>query len=255
MSILFLKARHPAKGGMHRYPVLVAVLAWLAPSFARAEPPKRHLVDAADFTRLATSFPDAREALERGEEALMRGDAKSAAESFERAELGAPNSALAARRHCQALHELGERELAITSCRRAMQREGSALDIRALVRVLLSSPHPPTFDDLYEMTLLTSRAQQSMPRQPWGYAAQCDIARRLGDAGLLDACQQALVRVAPEHAETKRAMAPLGPTDTERGAGFGWSAIALAAVLTLVDWIRRSVRPAEPATLEVRGQG
>jgi tetratricopeptide (TPR) repeat protein len=249
MSILLLRTRPRTKQGLRE---CLALAALLAPSLAHAEPPRRHLVDAADFTRLATSFPEARDALERGEQALERGDVKSAVDSFERAELSAPHSALAARRHCQALQQLGERDQAIAACRRAMQREGSPLDIRALVRVLLSSPKPPTFDDLYEMTLLTSRAQKSMPRQPWGYAAQCDIARRLGDAGLLDACQQALLRVAPEHAETKRALLPLGPTDSERSAGLGWSAIALAVVFTVVDWIRRTVRRhhAARATLE-----
>jgi hypothetical protein len=61
--------------------------------------------------------------------------------------------------------------------------------------------------------------------------------------------------VAPEHAETQRALVPLASNDDGRRAGLGWGALALAVILTWVDWIRRARRPAALATLEVRGEG
>ena len=104
--------------------------------------PKRHPIDVSDVGRLATAHPNARRLLEEGEAALEQDDAKRAAILLGRAVEEAPTSALCARRHCQALLEIGEREQAIAACRRAVAREGSPLDLRALIRALMTKEEP-----------------------------------------------------------------------------------------------------------------
>jgi len=219
-------------------------------STAKADGTKRHFIDASDFVRLGAEQPHARALLEQGEAALSRGDAQSAIPLFEQGTEEAPHSALLARRLCQALMEIGERDRALLACRRAIQRQASALDMRALVRVLVSGPNAPNFDELHEATLLTARAEQSMPRQPWAYAANCDIARRLGDAAMLDACRKSLQHVAPDHAETRRALAPLRSTQSVVAITVGWAVLALVVAATLIDWMRRSTRRAGSSPLD-----
>jgi tetratricopeptide (TPR) repeat protein len=228
--------------------VLCAMLA--VGSTAKAEGTKRHFIDESDFVRLGTEQQHARALLEQGEAALARGDAPSAIPLFEQGTDEAPHSALLARRLCQALMEIGERDRALQACRRAMQRQASPLDVRALVRVLVSGPNAPNFDELHEATLLTTRAEKSMPRQPWAYAASCDIARRLGDAAMLDACRKSLQRVAPDHAETRRALASLRSTPSVVAVTAGWAALALAVVATLIDRMRRPNRRAGSSPLD-----
>ncbi|MET0593153.1 MAG: tetratricopeptide repeat protein [Polyangiaceae bacterium] len=208
---------------------------------ARAEAaPKRHPIDMSDIGRLATANPHARQLLEEGEAAIEQGDANRAASLFEQAAQEAPTSALCARRHCQALLEMGARDEAILACRRALAREGSPLDLRALVRALTAGKERPTFDELHEITLYVNRAERAMPRQPWGYAAACDVARQLGDAALLDACRKDLERVAPGHAETRRALAAFGGGGSSVGVAIGWGVILLTTMLTAIDAVRRS---------------
>ena len=209
---------------------------------AEAQKPKRHFFDESDFIRLGAEQPHARALLEQGEAMWVQGDARGAISPFEEGVEEAPHSALLARRLCQALLESGERNRALAACRRAMQRQASPLDMRALVRVLVSGETPPNFDELHEATLLASRALQSMPHQPWGYAASCDIARRLGDAAMLDACRRSLERVAPGHAETRRAFVSVQSTQAVFAIAAGWMAIALVAGATLMDWMRRRGR-------------
>jgi tetratricopeptide (TPR) repeat protein len=229
---------------------LVFVASGAVSSAAVSQATKRHFVDVSDFVRLGAEQPQARALLEQGEAALSRGDAQSAIPLFEQGTDEAPHSALLARRLCQALMETGERDRALIACRRAMQRQASPLDMRALVRALVSGPNAPNFEELHEATLLTARAEQSMPRQPWPYAASCDIARRLGDAAMLDACRKSLQRVAPDHAETRRALAPLRSTQSVIAITAGWAALALAVMATLIDRMRSSSRRAGSSPLD-----
>ena len=225
------------------------VVVWIGFSVppAHAEAPKRHNVDISDLSRITAAHPNARELLEQAEGLLARGETKPAIELLAQASEEAPLSALIARRLCQALLEIGERDRALVACRRAVQREGSPLDLRALVRTILSGPNAPTFDELYEASMLTARAQKSMPRQPWGYAAACDIGRRLNDTAILDACRKDLQRVAPDHAETKRALDEVDGASSSIGVGLAWLLIVLSVVATLIDKLRLTNRPVEAA--------
>jgi len=244
MPGVLLNLRLPTMRGSLRCVSCLAVVGLSLAVFskAHAEPSKRHPVDASDLVRLGSAHPHARGLLEEGEGALVAGDARRAAELFGQAADEAPHSALAARRHCQALMDLGDRAQALIACRRAVQREGSPLDMRSLVRAILASADRPTFDEIYEVTMLTARAERAMPRQPWGYAAACDVARRLADAAMLEACKKNLLRIAPDHAETKRALTltSLGPARSLLGMTAGWGLMALVSIGTLLDWTRRA---------------
>jgi hypothetical protein len=208
---------------------------------AQTKAANRHPVDASEIVRLGVQDPHARALLEEGEASLGQ-DPKRAADRFGQAAAEATYSALAPRRQCQALLELGDRNAALNACRTAMNRGGSPLDIRALVRAILSKPGQPNFEELYETTLLAARAQRAMPHQPWGYAAQCDIARRLGDSKMLEECRKNLKRVAPDHAETRRASAGVVSRSMPARMAAGWGAIALVLLATLIDFARRAGR-------------
>src|SRR5688500_7851090 len=74
----------------------------------------RHRADRADIAMTMAQAPHAREALVRGEAELAEGRVKEAAASFKKAMLAAPKSALAARRYCQVMVELGQRDEALS---------------------------------------------------------------------------------------------------------------------------------------------
>jgi tetratricopeptide (TPR) repeat protein len=240
MPILLLnRSRRASSRARHAVPYLALVFIGFRLPCAQAASTTRHNVDVSDFGRVASAQPHAGELLEQGEALLVQGDAKRAAELFELAGNEAPQSSLIARRHCQALTDLGERDRALAACRRAMQWEGSPLDIRSLVRAMMSNPNNPTFEELHQATLLATRGMRAMSHQPWGYAAMCDIARRLHDIAMLDACRKELKRVAPDHAETRRALATMISTPSPLVSTLGCAGIVLAVLATLFDALRR----------------
>jgi hypothetical protein len=67
---------------------------------------------------------------------------------------------------------------------------------------------------------------------------------------MLDACRKSLQRVAPDHAETRRALASLRSTPSVVAVTAGWAALALAVVATLIDRMRRPNRRAGSSPLD-----
>ena len=115
------------------------------------------------------------------------------------------------------------------------------MDFRAYVAALTSGGRPLSPEQMSQAVVFARRARELMPDQPWGYAAQCDIARSLGDTEMLNECVKQLVRVAPEHRETRRALAM-----TLNVSGYrillGWCALGLACIVTLVHAVGRARR-------------
>src|SRR5688572_11696594 len=154
-----------------------AMAFFLAPAL-RANPlPARHVEDRADIDITRVRHPRAVELLEHGERDLAAGRVSEAAELFKQARTEAPRSALAARRHCQALVELGRREDALAACTNALANGGTTFDGRALVAALMTGDTPPTTEELTMAGRLVQTAKERMPHQPWGYAGDCEIAR------------------------------------------------------------------------------
>jgi len=202
-------------------------------------PPVRILDDRADLDIMRAKEPKAFELFTQGEAALAAGRAREASELFGKIHAIWPSGGIIARRHCQALAELGERRAAIGECRRAITNGGSFLDHRALVLALTTGEEPLEVDDLADASRAAQSAKEHAPSLPYGYAADCDIARRLGDERMLRTCTEKLVEIAPDHYETRRSVAALrrGSSEPLR-IGF-WLCFAAASIATLAHAARR----------------
>lgn len=228
-----------------------ALSAWvLASSAAMAElpPEQRILDDRADVDIMRVNQPKAFELFTRGEAALASGQTRAAADLFAQAQALWPSGAVTARRRCQVLTELGQRDTAIEECQRSITNGGSFLDHRALVAALVTGDRPLTTEELATASHSAQSAKEHVPSLPWGYAADCDIARRLGDEGMLRACTQQLSTLAPGHYETQRALAELGAASSLRGQVAFWVAFILGGIATLLHAVcgasRRRLLPA-----------
>lgn len=204
------------------------VLFCAAPARANEMLQERHVADVNDVMALRGREPEAGRQLEEGEKLLAQGKAQHAADLFRKVTERAPENGLAWRRLCQALTDIGPKKAALEACDRAVVARASPMTYRAAVAALMSST--PTPDELGVAVLYATSARRMMPEQPWGYAAECSIADRLGDQQMLKSCIAELERVAPNHYETRHAatLAPTGPAIS----GTSW--LGLAAVLAAV---------------------
>jgi tetratricopeptide (TPR) repeat protein len=207
---------------------LVAVPSEASAGSARSRP----ALDENDLARVAHEHPRARAFLTEGEVALASGAVERAAALFRNAAAEAPESALAARLQCQALVALGRRSQALAACREAVKRQGSPMDFRASVAALMAGPGQPTSEELAQAILLARSARETRPDEPWGYAAECDIARRLRDRELYGSCFSGLERVAPDDPETRRVAAELAGGSVI-GSWLAWATLLLASFATL----------------------
>ena len=208
------------------------------PAFAQHSP-ERGASDNIELGRMLQNQPAAPPLIEQGEAALARGDARAALNQFDQAKQLVPSSQLISRRRCQAWTLLGQREAALAACGEALKLTpfGPALAMRAAVAALMSSPKP-TVDELAQALLYADRAIDTSPALPAGYAANCDIAYRLGDAARLAKCQQDLARVAPTHYETARA-ARMNVSEMPMSAKLVWGGLLVLSLFTLVHFIAR----------------
>ncbi len=188
---------------------------------------ERHMPDVDELRGLRNQNDSAAQWLVEGERSLAQGRVEKAAELFAKAATAAPNSALVARRHCQALAELGRHGAAIDACRRALSLRPTPMASRAMVAALLSAK--PNTTELSQALGFAEQLERTIPNEPWGYAARCDVARALGDQTMLQTCVNDLQRVAPGHHETERALATLRAQTPGRGVWLGW--FVLAAML------------------------
>jgi tetratricopeptide (TPR) repeat protein len=222
--------------------VAIAVVGCSAQSRETSVEPKRQKVDALEVQGMQLMHPKAAKLMEEGEAALRANDLERAVEDFRQAEVEAPAAAIVPRRQCQALTALGRRDEAIRACERAVGKLGSGMDFRALVGALVSAPPTPT--EMAKAMAMAARAREVMPTEPWGYAAQCDIARRLGDTEMFNTCVQDLQRVAPDHYETRRVLAVAESLRHPWRLALGWGVILLGSLLTLLSPLRRIRRSA-----------
>jgi hypothetical protein len=88
-------------------------------------------------------------------------------------------------------------------CHNAFLANQMAEDLRNEVASLMSPTARPNLDDLVIATLTAEAALSKDTRAPWGYVANFDIARRVGDADVMRGALTDLQRVAPNHPATK----------------------------------------------------
>jgi hypothetical protein len=113
-----------------------------------------------------------------------------------------------ARRACEAalLAEEGHGRPSRAACYESPLLGTQPEDFRNRVASLMSPSARPSLDDLVVSALNADAAVNGANNQPWGYLARCDLARRLGNADLMEACLADLKRVAPGDLLTKRAL-------------------------------------------------
>jgi hypothetical protein len=126
--------------------------------------------------------------------------------------------------------------------------------MRNHVEALVATKQPPSMGEYVEATFKADLAVQKDPKSPWGYAARCLVAFRIGDRDMLDRCTADLKRVAPDHEETKRILAMASHRESVLGVLARWLLIlALLGTTGHALWNRR--RPgggavvSPPATL------
>ena len=114
-----------------------------------------------------------------------------------------------ARRACeQALSAEDAGQTSIPSrlpCHHAMLAGASPRDFRNEVASLMSRRARPSLDDLVLAALSADAAVHKAGDEPWGYIARCDIARKLNNADLMQACVDDLRRCPTGNATAARA--------------------------------------------------
>jgi tetratricopeptide (TPR) repeat protein len=204
---------------------------------ARAEPIVRYGVDAQEVASIAATHPKAAAKLMEGEALLetpSTPNIEKAARLFGEAAEDERASGLLYRRQCQALAALGRHQEAVAACEKSLSVDyRSVYGMRAMVGALMSGSSPPTSKEVAEALIHAHRAYQVAPDEPAGFAGRCDIAEKIGDMEMLNACIVDLERVAPEHYETVRAKAIAASLRPGWGLVAGWLGLALACLGTL----------------------
>lgn len=204
---------------------------------SQAEPSRYHNRDDEERAVLRTGAPHVADLLQRAEALIRAGDMEQAEPLLAEAAKTIPDSFVLARRHCQVLTELGRRSSAIEECNRALKGGHMAMDRLASVSALMTGPNPPTTREVAQAVLLATTAK-NLTGQPFGEAAMCEIAYRLGDSQMLRDCTTELARIAPNHYLTRRyaALAERWPV----GAWSAWALLGLGLAGTGVHaWRRR----------------
>ena len=206
----------------------------IAPRSAHATLAGRNAVDRTEIEIMRVQHPHALELLEQGEAAMVAGRWAEADARFGEAMTEARDRALPARRRCQVLTVLGREAEAQHACELAAAAVGSTFDFRAWVGAWLSTPRLLTPAELDRVSGLAVRATMLSSNQPWGHAAECDIARRIGDRFMLKECVTELSQMAPNHYETRSARSAAEEGNHAWIRLLGWAVLALTCVATAV---------------------
>jgi tetratricopeptide (TPR) repeat protein len=222
--------------------VLLSAFAASAADPAASPVETRDHQDMAVLRTLEHRYPGVTKELERGEALLRSGDVNKAAALFGELAKKSPEGGLAARRQCQALTLLGRRDEALAACREASARLVTATTLRASVAAMVLEPLTTT--ELNIAVRQSEEAKRREPDQPWGLAAECDIAEAIGDHVMLKKCTSELQRVAPGHYETKRRLEAVPAPALPTAVAFGWLVLAFASVGTLLHAAWRGLKGA-----------
>lgn len=253
-SVLQMK-RQPRARGISLVATLGVFL--FAASAARSEP-SRNRLDRDDLTWMRSKYPAAAKNFEQGEVLLAGAKTPSDVEAAEKllhvAATEAKESALAPRRDCEALAALGRHADAVSACQRSLSNNATGMGLRAMVGALLSGNAQPTSPDVSLATIYALRAGHLMPDDPYGAAAACDIAQKLGDLDMLNDCTNRLASSFPTYPETAHFVA----LRTAHQPGWGVAAFWLAFLGLLFGTLgrglfrsRRGARYARTATAVV----
>jgi tetratricopeptide (TPR) repeat protein len=219
-------------------------------ALARAEDlMDRHGVDADDLLLVERRQPAALARFREAEALLARGEVAQAVDKLSKASTDAPQSGVIARRLCQARIVQGRRAAALAACEQALEQSQLPMTQRAMVGALMMAA--PSGDELAQALRLTAAAKKNMERQPWGLAAECDIARRLGDRAMYKRCLDSLETIAPGHYETRRARELGGFAETPAWVPLTWLGLGALSAGTLLHSLCRSLKRAKRRAVAV----
>jgi tetratricopeptide (TPR) repeat protein len=206
--------------------------------------------DPRGAAQLREEHPLALQLLKQGDAELLAGHFDSALSLLDKAEEEAPATPLIEEKRCAVLGALGRREEALSACDMAIAISGQEASYRrAKVAALVAGAAPPVPADASEAYWIARRITDAAPNEPWGYAAFCDIAERIGDPTLWTENLRQLQHVAPDHYETKRAVQRAEAVPgTWRWKCFGWFVLASASLATAAHALMRQRRFAPPLT-------
>jgi tetratricopeptide (TPR) repeat protein len=227
---------------MRQVRALVCVLGVAAGGLLTAVPALavRHQMDSREVERFEQVSHETAELFAQGEALLARAQLRQAEEAFAKVRTAVPDSPLAARRHCQVLTELGEHEQAKGACEAARRNSHTVMEARAAVGAFMTGSKPPTVEELAGAIRLAQLAKR-LPEQPFGDAAMCEIAYRIGDPGMLKKCVEDLQLIAPNHYETRRWSATLHATPSWP-YWLGWGVLGLSSIGTVLHALLRRGR-------------
>jgi tetratricopeptide (TPR) repeat protein len=207
----------------------------------------RHTVDDQELSDVRAASPAAADAYLQAEARLRVADWAGAERLLANARALRPNSFLLARRDCQVLTELGQRNRAIAACKVALSGL-TAMDQRAYVGALMSGRELVKPKELADAVKEAAHAR-NLHGQPFADAAFCEIAQHIGDDAMYGACLVALEANAPGYFETARwrAARPGAPAWLY---WLGWSLLGVLAAVTLTQsflrWFRAPALSAKP---------
>jgi hypothetical protein len=223
--------------------VVVAVLLGVFTQGAESHAFVRHTVDDQELADVRAASPAAADAYVQAEQRLRAGDLAGAEKLLAQARASRPNSFLLARRHCQVLTELGQRDAALAACKTALSGS-TAMDARAYVGALMSGPALAKPKELADAVREAANARR-LVGQPFANAAFCDIANHIGDHAMYTRCLTALEQSAPAYFETARwrAARPGAPLWLLWAS---WAALGALAVVTFAHAFWRWFRNPAP---------
>jgi tetratricopeptide (TPR) repeat protein len=219
---------------------------------AAAREPLRTAGDIRELARLTITHPEAVTLIQEGDATLAQGKAAEAVSIYQKASQIASDSSIAWRRQCEAQTWAGNPTSALTACQMAMKttRGGTATILRAMVAAMMWNRVPSAEE--YANALLYSRlATQQSPDQPWGYAAACDIAFRVGDTSMFTKCKESLSKFASTHYESQR-VASWGQARTPWGVILAWTALAGLLLVTFAHALKQRFSAATRGRMRLR---
>ena len=146
----------------------------------------------------------------QAELAEKRGDFADAVRYYQALARAVPHRSISYGKMCAAHEALGNRDEGLAACRSALGREGVRLeDHHRAVRLLLGGPGPLQAADREDVLAIASHLRRDPATTLAAHEVQCQLATRIEDAKMLEACVAGLTAAAPGRSED--ALVPLGP--------------------------------------------
>ncbi len=203
--------------------------------------------EGKEFSR---AFPSASAEFQAAEDDAREGRLSAAAEKYRTLKVALPQCALAFRRSCEVLSDLGRRAEALEACEKAAFYGQDVIDLRAKVGALMAGDEVPPYADFVAASQMAIGIHERMAHRLEGHAAFFDIARRLGDQRMMQSLFEDLKAVDPKHPETQRAAYFLAKAVPSRWRLWGGCAVLVVLAFGTVSKMRRNLRVARVDILD-----